>query len=455
MSDDFSVLLASPPYIRLFGLRVYPAMPLGLLYVGSTLREWGINASVYCADKSSSRDVKDACAFPRNMELYRRGGEYVRALNSLRHPAWVEFKEKLAKFSPSVLGISATTQTYPSAVKAAEIAKKLDEDVIVVVGGPHPTLMPSETLAEPCFDVVVRGEGEYTMLDCTEAIREGASLSGVLGVSFKDGGRQVHNPSRPLIDDINLLSYPDRDLLFERERYSPDSFGGIVTSRGCPNKCSYCSCTMQWGNKLRLRTPENVVEEMEHLLEEYGTRNFSFVDDTFNTSKRRVLKICRLIRDKNLSITWRCLIRERNIDANMLSKMRDSGCVYACIGVESGSQRLLNRLGRDADLRKVKKAVNLVKKAGIRLNASYMIGVPGETQSTLTKTEKLMKELETDVNVELFRPFPGTPIWHDLKQKKKIVSTNWADYNMLGTPIFKGSINEDDLLKKYEVLSVR
>ena len=455
MNDDFSVLLASPPYIRLFGLRVYSVMPLGPLYIASTLNEWNIPVNVYYADKSSSKDVKDACAFPRTLQLYSRSGEYLKALNNRSHSAWVEFKEKLINFSPDILGISVTTQTYPSAVKAAEIAKELNEDLIVVVGGPHPTVMPAETLAEPCFDAVVRGEGEYTMLDCVEALREGASLTNVLGVSFKENSKPVHNPERPFIENLDILSYPNRELLFERERYPPDSYGSIVTSRGCPNKCSYCSCTRLWGNQLRMRTPENVVEEIEHLLMNYGTRNFSFVDDTFNTSKQRVLKICKLIKDKKLYITWRCLLRERNLDMDMLSAMRDAGCVYACIGVESGSKRILKSLGRDANLRKVRQGVKRIKKAGIRVNASYMIGVPGETHSTLRETEKLIRELDTDINVEIFRPFPGTPIWFDLMRKEKIYSTNWTDYNLLGSKIFGGSIDEETLLEKYELLTGR
>ncbi|RLI78254.1 B12-binding domain-containing radical SAM protein [Archaeoglobales archaeon] len=340
-----------------------------------------------------------------------------------------------------IVGITSTTPTFNSALRYAKVIKGKLSNVFVILGGVHATFMPYEAMKHGYVDAVCVGEGEQTIVEVAERVEEGKSLEGVRGLIYRDGLTVVENEKRGFIEDLDSLPFPAYDLM-PLDKYTVlgrklEQFP-MITSRGCPFGCRYCSSSLFLGRKFRARSAKNVVDEMEWLNEKFGAKHIAFGDDTFTFNKKRVFEICDEIMRRGLDVEWSCSSRVDTINYELLKKMREAGCVAIYYGVESANQETLSKYYRKRiKLEKVKKALNLTKKAGITTICSFIIGAPFETKEDIKNTLKFAIKLNPDyAQFSILTPYPGTEIYEEAKSKNLILTENFEEYTA-GKPILK------------------
>ena len=328
-----------------------------------------------------------------------------------------------------IVGISILTPAHNYSVS---VAKLLPKTILSVAGGAHAASIPDELLKDG-FDVVVRGEGEYTMLDLVR----GTSINDIHGVSYIKNGDIVNNKGRSPIDP-NSLPFPARHLLFKNGVDRPYSSEGtkffpwspIITARGCPYRCYYCN-KVTFGTSFAPRSPENVIEEMVELVSKYKVKEINVYDDCFNFDMDRAGQILDLMIENKLRPYLRFSngLRADRINAELLSKMKKAGCNYIAYGIESGSQEVLDNIPKAIKLDAVRKAVALTRKQKITTVGFFMLGLIGETEESMQETINLAKELDLDVALfNIAIPYPGTRMWHMIKEKGRLLLSNWDDY---------------------------
>ena len=304
------ILLINPPFYRLMNSH-FNGLSLGLGYIASVLKNDGHEVGIYNSDYLNENH------YANQTEIFESYDGYKNTLNDLEHPIWHEIRNVIDDFSPDVVGITALTGTYKSAENIAKITKDIDSDIMVVVGGVHPTLLPDETIKSKYFDFVVRGEGEQTFLELINEIKK----EDILGLTYRDNaGNIIHNASREYIKDLDTLPFPARGL-YLNETEGMD-YGYIMTGRGCPFECTYCASKKIWNRKTRFRSEQNVIEEIKHVYNTFGTKSFYFIDDTFTLNQNRAKRICRMIIDEGLDIEWICDTRIDTLDEDLLQLMK-------------------------------------------------------------------------------------------------------------------------------------
>jgi radical SAM superfamily enzyme YgiQ (UPF0313 family) len=394
----------------------FNGLSLGLSHIAAVLSKKGYEVKIYNADYKSSENYAD------QREIFESYDNYKKILSNLNHPLWLEVKENIESVSPDIIGITMLTGTYKSAENVGRIAKELNKDMDVVVGGTHATVLPEETIKNKYFDYVVRGEGEYTFLDLVNGVR----IEDIQNLTYiNEKGEIVNNPDREFIEDLDSLPFPSRDLYLNETRYM--DYGYIMTGRGCPFECTFCASKKVWKGHVRFRSPENVVEEVKHVYDKYGTKFFYFVDDTFTLNKKRSKKICELLVESNLDISWICDTRVDTIDEELLRLMKESGCVRMKIGVESGSERILKMVKKKITKRQIRDSVSLIKKVEIDLTIYLMIGFPTETKEEMRETLEFARELEpTYYSLSILAPYPGTEVYDDvIRSGVKLPKEHW------------------------------
>jgi len=371
--------------------------PLGIAWIGAVLRENGFR------DVSLIDSVVNKYSNEKVVEL-------------------------LKKEDPDVIGLSFGTQNRFYAFDLARLIKKNFPKIPIVVGGPHPTLTADDILQNiPEIDIVVRGEGEYSFLDLVKTINKKGNLEDVKGISFRDKrGKILHNLNREVIQDLDKLPIPARDLLpinnYQQKIPLSDKIcTSILTSRGCPYNCVYCSTSEQWGHRIRHRSTKNVVDEIEHLMNAYKLDGIGFFDDVFTMDKKRVIEICKEIIKRKLNIYWWCEARANTIDKEIVSWMKRAGCEHISMAIESGSNRILENIKKAITVEQGIEAVKIIKQAGIKLKVFFMYGLPGETYNDIKKTVFLSKYLEYKFKVDeitqsLTVIYPGTALEKIAKQ---------------------------------------
>ncbi|MFH1780773.1 MAG: radical SAM protein, partial [Candidatus Nealsonbacteria bacterium] len=276
---------------------------------------------------------------------------------------------------PDIVGISFGTQIRFNAFDLARLIKKELPAILIVAGGPHATLCPQDTLENISeIDIICRGEGEYSFLNLVKVVAEKGDISAVRGISFRDtSGKIIHNDPQSPIENLDSLPFPARDLL-PMEKYeqkttlSKKRCTNIMSTRGCPYQCVFCSVSRQWGHQIRYRSSKNVVDEIELVLKTYPfLKAIRFFDDVFTMDKNRVLEICRLMSERNLNISWECEARANTIDEEMVLAMKKSGCEFIDLGIESGSDRILKNIKKNITVKQAIEAAKTIKKAGIGL----------------------------------------------------------------------------------------
>ncbi len=356
--------------------------------------------------------------------LRRRGHDVSLANYSEASPAEVE--RHLLGIRPEVVGISVFTFNRSASFDLARAVRRLLPATTVVAGGPHASHLHASILEEhPEIDYVVIGEGEETLarlLDRLAAGGDGAELPGLAG--RVDGVPFSHGWPEP-IEDLDRLPFP-----FEGFRgYGVDprtQFMVLVTSRGCPGRCAFCSTPRFWGSRIRFRSVDHVLRELRGLREEYGLLEVSFRDDTFSVDRGRVFEMCRRMSDERLGFLWDCQSRVNAVDEERLVAMRRAGCVHIQYGVESGSPRMLERLAKGIDVAEIERAAADTRRAGIEFSVYLITGIEGEEEEDIAATEALLRRIRPHgAVVSSLAVFPGTALWENWKRRHGLDESAW------------------------------
>jgi radical SAM superfamily enzyme YgiQ (UPF0313 family) len=413
------ILIIDPPFYRFIGY-YNRYFPLGLAYLAAVLRKEGHEVLIYDADYNAN---------PSKMDLTRLEDSYPHYLKSLKddsHPIWQEMRETIQNFNPDIVGITVWTTFVASAFKIASICKEYDRGVPVVMGGPHISIKGEEVMKIcPDVDFLVRGEGEESFVELARALvrskEYGAGidepsaisheLSAIKGISYRWNGKIVRNPEREFIQDLDSIPFPARDILLNKDSYSSEDMGLLMSSRGCPYNCSYCA-TGIWKRKVRYRSTDNIIKEIKFLIDTYGTKQFAFKDDSFTVNRKRVLAFCDRLINENLNINWDCNTRVDLVDEDLLRKMKAAGCNGIKVGIETGSERVLRLINKKIIFDQCRKAAKLFRKVGIHWTGYFMMGLPSEIKEEVYQTLKFMKELKPDyASLSVYEPFPGTDLF--------------------------------------------
>jgi radical SAM superfamily enzyme YgiQ (UPF0313 family) len=270
-----------------------------------------------------------------------------------------------------------------------------------VFGGIHPSALPELVLKEECIDTVVTGEGEKAMLKLVEDVAKGVNI-------------HKRRYTVDYIENLGDLPFPDRETI-KNERNILQAFHdegiritSVLSSRGCPFRCSFCCSHVLWQHKTRFRSPANILDEMEELIRDWGIEFLKFADDTFTVSKQRLIEFCKLKMERDISVSYGANAHVNTIDEEMLRYLAESGCQELWYGVESGSPRILKEMHKNTDVGKIKAVFKLTKEYGIKTRAYFLLGMPNETTEDIEMTEKLCDELQPDiVGFTLLAPFPS------------------------------------------------
>lgn len=367
-----------------------------------------------------------------------------------------QLQAEIREFEPGIVGVTATTVSYAAARRVLRAVKETKRGIATVLGGAHISALPSATLNE-CedVDIGVTGEGEYTILEIAERLEKGEPADNIAGTLTRRGGDVIRNEPRPETAALDDIPFPARHLLKDLRLYSHTPFRGakftatMVTSRGCTLHCGYCDQSV-FGRRWRSHSPEYVVAEMAHLKETYGIDFVSFEDDNFLLSKKRTAEICELMMRQSLNLSWSCLGHASEVDDSLLPLMRKAGCRNIYVGIESGSPRMLALIEKRFRIEDTRKGIERIKKSGIHVTGSFILGLPTETKAEIEQTIDLALSLPLDgVSFFLFTPFPNTPL-RELALRHGTVSPHWEHYSTHpGRLSFvPEGMTEDYLLKK-------
>lgn len=397
-----------PPYsliIKLLRVKDSHSFPLGLGYIAAYVRRAGHAVKIFDPE-------------PRGM-----------APESL----WKEVKE----FGPDIVGITSATPNFMTARQLAVEAKRR-LGCLVIMGGPHVTALPRSTLESiPALDAVILGEGEIPMLAVAEEFDASGAVdfSKIPGAAFMEGGSYRETPLPGPISAMDSLPNPARDLagpdLYYQHRYILPNIKSttLISSRGCPSQCTFCA-NICMGRKFRPHSPGYVAGEIERLVKDFGIRHIKIYDDCFTTDPRRVSEICDLIIGKRLDITWEAAGRVNTLsDEALVLKMKKAGCVQVLLGIETGSQPILNLMKKGTTLAMAEQCCCVLRKCGLGYTNSFIIGNEGDTRETVTATIDFAEKLRSDrVTFTIMIPLPGTALFNKYFKDYDVPGTDWNNW---------------------------
>jgi anaerobic magnesium-protoporphyrin IX monomethyl ester cyclase len=342
---------------------------------------------------------------------------------------------------PDMVGISCVSFSYLYALDLARLIKQA-ADLPIVIGGPHVDIYPREVMTHSCFDVGVVGEGEHTFLELVRLLsavprtRWPEELAKLPGVVCRVDGQPVVNGQRPVVHDLDALPYPARHLLqvkLYEQNYLPNPFISLLSARGCPFQCSYCY-RPAWTRRLRAHSPLYVVNEIEHCMRQFGASSFQFFDDTFTVDRRRVLEICRLIRERGLKIRFLCLTRVDCLDREIVAALAGAGCSCISFGVESGDAGILAAMNKRFKPEDVERAFALCREHGIDIVAYYLLGHPQETKESIQRTIASIRATRPSwFKANIMRPYPASQLYEELLREGRI-EDDWRQLTLEGRP---------------------
>lgn len=344
------------------------------------------------------------------------------------------------KKKPDVIFMETTTPSIEADYDNLA-ALKTATNATIIVGGPHATYFHHEVIAEcPAIDIVIRHEFDTKIAAVVSNLD---NLPAVKGICFHDGENIVDNGDGDLCHDLDSVPFPDRETIpwqwYLEAWYSKKPFMNMMTSRGCPYHCSFCLWPQSmYGHKQRFRSIDNVIAELHSLIRKYGLKEINIDDGTFTTNKKRVIEFCQRLRDKELNLIWTCNGRVDNIDDEMLSEMKASGCKMIRLGAESGSQNVLNKIRKGLTLKQIEEGVRRVKKHGIQALAGFMFGFPYDTRETIDQTIQFAKRLSPDqVQFSINMCYPGTSLFEYAKDNELLLASSFKEFDMTHGPVVK------------------
>lgn len=417
------VLLFIPPAFTFKDyLDINPMPPLGLGYIGAVLENYGIGVKIVdCLIEGWNNRVEV-------------GDDRIRIGLSFD-----QIREIIRAYGPDMVGVNGlfTTQRE-NAHNIYKLAKEVDKNIITVVGGAHSAVMPELVLSDINVDYVVIGEGEETIIDLIDYLEGKKSISTLNGIGYKEEGKVKIIPKTKFIEDLDKLPFPARHLLNmesylglrashgqrRKKRFSP-----IVTSRGCPAGCTFCSAHKVWGKRFRARSAENVVAEMKHIKEKYGIEEIMFEDDNATLNVQRAEKIFDLMIKEKLNFVWDTPngVAAWTLNERLIDKMKESGCYRLNLALESGSQYVLDQIiKKPLNLERTKPLIKYAKKIGLDVGIFLIMGLPGEKESQMKESFKLAKELEIwHPFISVATPYPGTELY-DICLKKGYLKEDFS-----------------------------
>lgn len=362
-----------------------------------------------------------------------------------------ELKTEIEIRKPDIIGITTMTFTLIDVIKTLQIAKQVNNNIKIILGGPHPTIYPNETASIKGVDFCIIGEGEKPIKELLENINDYERLKNIKGLAFKFNGQIINNGQSEFITNLDDVPSPARQLTHYKKYFSSVSpnfpITTMFTSRGCPYKCLFCD-RPQLGKIFRARSAENIVNEMEEC-EKMGIKEIFMYDDTFGADRQRVIDICSEIKKRNLVIAWDIRTRVNTVDQEILEKLKGAGCQRIHYGVEAGTQKILNVLRKGITLEMAEKAFKLTKKIGIQTLAYFMIGSPTETKEDILETIKFMKKLNPDyTHIAITTPYPSTDLYRMYLEQKVPSYDCWKKFAENPTPGFQPPFWEKELSKK-------
>jgi radical SAM superfamily enzyme YgiQ (UPF0313 family) len=402
-------LLVNAPYLDVYGsLNVGRnfSFPLGLGYIAAVLRKAGHKVGLLDPE-------------PQRLDL-----EGVR--------------EVLRRERPDVVGISCATANFKNALKIAGVVKD-NIGSVVVLGGVHASALPLEIMENfPQFDFLVIGEGEETIVELADFLQTGRrQLNDIRGIAYRRDGQIRLNLPRPFMSKSKLeqLPHPARDLV-DLNNYRPQvhldrgrKAASMISSRGCPARCTFCASYLTNGFAFRGRSPQRVLAEIEDLVYNYQVRHIIFVDDTFTFDKERVVEICQLILQRGLKIDWHCFARVDRVSEEMLSFMKKAGCFSLLFGVESADEGVLRNIRKGITLKQARQALRIANRLGFKTLVSFIFGNPGDTPQTLKRTIDFAIRLRpTIASFNILVPYPGTEVFRLNYQNKFRDPNSWDTF---------------------------
>lgn len=350
-----------------------------------------------------------------------------------------DFQTKLEKTEADVVGITSATLTYKSALKVANIVKEVFPNCITVLGGCHATFWDVNALKEcPALDIIVRKEGEATFLELLRKLESHESLNNIQGITFRKENKLIRNDERDYMQNLDELPFPAHHLLKLNSYVRVGKLiVPVMTSRGCVYWCDFCTAVRMFGRKYRMRSPKNVVDEIELVHNKYGVDQFTFYDDAFTVDQKRTEEICDEILRRKLNVEWDCETRVDMVNKSLLEKMRKAGCIAVWFGVESGSQTIIDKMHKKFKIEQTRKAFKMAHEVGLMTVASVILGFPGETEETAWETINFVKSLNpVDVGFYIATPYPGTPLYETVKDKGWLKTEDFDKYDT-ATPVFE------------------
>lgn len=369
--------------------------------------------------------------------------------------------EIITREKPRYVGITATSRVIDIAGHLAQKIKDSGLDCKIIVGGPHMSAVPEDTLADyTAVDIGIIGEGEVTIVEILNALETRMSLRDVKGVIFRDGQDIHRTESRVPVKDLDILPFPAWDLLYgfpAKYRPAPQYFlnlpsGTLVTSRGCPAKCIFCGKSV-YQRLYSRHSSDYVVRAIKHLVNTYRVRDIFFFDDTFLLDTKRVAEICENLLNDKIHISWSCFARAVDIkDQNLLRLMRKSGCYQISLGVESADQRILDILQKQVTVEKTEQAINLLNSCKIRPHGFFIVGNPGETRDSLDRTISFIKRTKLNsIQVSFFTPYPGSVAYDTVNKYGTMAKSNIKGTNLWTPSFIPAGLTQRELIQYYNM----
>ncbi|GHF10605.1 hypothetical protein GCM10017044_00360 [Kordiimonas sediminis] len=413
---NFSVVLIDPPFFSFLD-ESQNGLPLGLAYLAGSLQAHGYsNVHILNADIVPGKFLPPSGKDRHNeVQKFHLFESRVKDAEDLCYKYVIE---TLNEHSPDVIGISIRTAKFFISKILVERIRNEFPQAVIVAGGPHASSCPEDVLRIVKPDIVVRGEGEVTFVELVKCIEEGRDYSALKGISYLSDGKLITNPMRPYVENIDDIPFPARNVVLNADLMSPNDFGLLFTSRGCPYGCSFCDSRGTWTRKVRRMSHDRLVEEIWAIKREFGTNFFSFQDDCLVTKQSVAIDMCNKFKEAGLAslpreeFRWWCEIHPNVITQELVRNLKEAGCVAIAIGAESGSQRSLKQVAKGSSLESIRRAAEIIRSEGLSLTMFFIIGFPWETEEDILETLDFMEECEPDnPALSVLTPLPGTPIF--------------------------------------------